>query len=278
MSARLMRDQLHRYTAALLPYALGNGAGLSPLVSAPDKEDAWLRQALRAAERGGREHFLLLGVGDGRLPDALAEALPASVIMTVLELQPERVRAAMREGRLGWWREAGRHRLVADTSPWALLVLLVQAGVVSSDAGMMLHPALKEAEREAFRRWQRVFSGAVLRGGAADTDSDVSTAAAKAAALTVGVITHAEEPRLDDFFASVPSWVHEVLVVWDAPGVPAAADRLSRGCPARVRHHARPLDGDFGAQRNCVLEQCATEWLLTGMSVLLRRHGPPCPH
>lgn len=309
----MTRDLLHAYTAAVLPFRLGE-AGRSPEPQDLQTQAMLagrVRQALRVAERAGRPHFLLLGAGDGLLADALAEALPDGVTMTVVELQPERVRQAMQQGRLGWWQRAGRHRLVADASSWAVLVLLAQAGPDPREATMMLHPQLPDEERESLRRWQRLFAGAHTLfctaghiqahaphtpGHAPEQASEqaseqVSERATERASelesghtpgcesghilrhtadLTLGLIVHPDEPGLEDFFAQVPAWVREVVVVWDAPHVPAvppvlpvpAAAAVSAACAVPVRHSARPLDGDFAAQRNSVLALCNTEWIL----------------
>ncbi|GFM37165.1 hypothetical protein [Desulfovibrio psychrotolerans] len=270
----MIRDLLHAYTAAVLPFRLG-AAVLPAAEPQALQTQAMLagrvRQALRVAERAGRPHFLLLGAGDGLLADALADTLPDGVTMTVVELQPERVRQAMQQGRLGWWQRAGRHRLVADASPWAVLVLLAQAGLDPRAATMMLHPQLPEDERESLRRWQRLFAGAHAvfccadhqLGHAADNESGHTAGhpLSHTASLTLGLIVHPDEPGLEDFFAQVPAWLHEVVVVWDAPQVPAAA-AVSAACAVPVRHSARPLEGDFAAQRNSVLALCNTEWIL----------------
>ncbi|UZP68930.1 glycosyltransferase [Desulfovibrio mangrovi] len=257
-AARLVRDQLHVYSAAVLPFRMGERALPELPENSFDTVQRHLQQALRAAQRTGRSHFLLLGCGDGRLPDAIAAALPDNVTLTVLELHPERVRQAMERGHMGWWREAGRHRLVTDVSSWALLVLLAQAGLTSANTAMMLHPQLSEQEKEACRGWQRLFTGsALLAGGKAEQGAD--------GPLTLGIIAHPQEPNLHEFFAHVPDWVHEVVLVWDADtmeALPVSVRSAAESCAVPVRQVARPLGGDFAAQRNAVLAACSTEWIL----------------
>ncbi|MFV0350180.1 MAG: hypothetical protein ACK5JO_16530 [Halodesulfovibrio sp.] len=262
-AARLVRDQLHRYSAAVLPFRL-DGDHLPTLVRASaDEAERQFSQALKAAQRAGRDHFLLLGAGDGRLPDALAAALPEQVTLTVLEPHPGRVRSAMEEGRMQWWREAGRHRLVTDTSSWALLVLLVQAGMSSANTTMMLHPQLTENERVWCRDWQRLFTG-VKEAANAHGKERKEVGIQPATPLTLGLIAHPDEPNLDGFFAQVPDWLHEVVVVWDAGDVetvPQATRSAVDACAVPVRQMARPLAGNFAAQRNAVLAACSTEWI-----------------
>lgn len=262
--ARLIRDQLHRYSAAMLPFRLGDGA-IPPRAAGLSEPDAagmekHVQQAMRVVRQAGREHLLVLGAGGGYLPDALAAHLPEHVTLTVAELDPERVRQAMDAGRLQWWRAAGRHRLVADTSPWALLVLLAQAGMTPHNTTMVLHPQLAEAERKTFREWQRQFTVAqhvALRHMPSFPElEEVSER------LTLGVIVHPDEPGMEDFFAQIPAWVHEVVVVWDADAVSDSMLARSASCPVSVRHLARPLDGNFAAQRNAVLAECGTDWIL----------------
>ncbi|GFM31812.1 glycosyl transferase family 2 [Desulfovibrio subterraneus] len=276
--ARLVRDQLHRYSAAVLPFRL-DGDHVPPLVHAGTDEAArhvgQLSQALKAAQRAGREHFLLLGAGDGRLSDALVTALPEQVTLTVLEPHPARVRSAMEAGRMQWWRESGRHRLVTDTSSWALLLLLVQAGMTPANTTMMLHPQLTGKERAWCRDWQRLFAGVKETAGWQDSEHDSQQGSQHAgqrkeaglrpdAPLALGLIAHPDEPNLAGFFAQIPDWLHEVVVVWDAAemhAVPQAARVALSACAVPVREFARPLGGNFAAQRNAVLDACSTEWI-----------------
>ena len=260
---RLVRDQLHRYSAAVLPFRLDGDHLPTPVRASADEAARQFSQALKAAQRAGREHFLLLGTGDGRLPDALAVGLPEHVTLTVLEPHPGRVRLAMEEGRMQWWRDSGRHRLVTDTSSWALLMLLVQAGMSSGNTTMMLHPQLTENERVWCRDWQRLFTGVkevVKDHGSKRNEAGVPPVTP----LTLGLIAHPDEPNLAGFFAQVPDWLHEVVVVWDAANmhaVPQSARSAAGACAVTVREFARPLGGNFAAQRNAVLDACSTEWI-----------------
>ena len=67
---------------------------------------------------------------------------------------------------------------------------------------------------------------------------------------------------LEDFFEAARGLASQAVIVWDAAEVPPrarAAERL--GLP--VRHLARPLDGDFAAQRNALLAACPPGWMLS---------------
>lgn len=262
MSADTARELLHAYTAAVLPFQLGAQDAIAPLPHDTIARDKAVAQACRAVARAGRPHFILLGVGDGSLADALAQTLPEDTTMTVVSLAPHQVRHAQSAGRLGWWQKPGRHRLVADTSSWAVLALLAQTGLHAEAATMMLHPVLDAVERNSVRRWQRLFTGSLPLYGAPDGEGAVAAACNSVSGLTVGLIVHDAEPHLEDFFRQVPPWLHEVLVVWDAADVPAQAQQLSAACAVPVRHTARLLCGNFAEQRNAVLAACATERIL----------------
>lgn len=286
---------LAAYTRAVLGFRLGgadDAAGAAPHCApsgqaAPDRagpdqaspDQASITQAvekaLRLAARSGRPHLVLLGTGNGQLPDALADALAsaatanaASPRLTLCDLSPDNVRAALAAGRLTAFTppappEATAPRLLADTSPWALLLLLRATGIAPETATLFPNPFLPPAEAESLQRWRRLFSACapvalppVLRqeGGA---EPDVP--ASPAPSLGVGAILHPQEPDLAAFFAQIPAWVREVAVVWDGapPGFDAAAL-----CPVTVRQTVRPLGGDFAAQRNAMLGLLSTGWCL----------------
>lgn len=282
---------LAAYTRAVLEFRLG-GAGAagqaasgcptpgqtapdqaSPDQASPDQAAVTLavEKALRLAARSGRPHLVLLGSGDGRLPDALANALAsanaASPRLTLCDLSPDRVRAALAAGRLAPFTLPGPDstapRLLVDTSPWALLLLLRAIGIAPETATLFPNPFLPPAEAEALHRWRRLFAACapidlppVPRQGDGETPDAPSPSAPD---LGVGAILHPQEPDLAAFFAQIPAWVREVAVVWDGapPGFDAAAL-----CPVPVRQAVRPLGGDFSAQRNAMLGLLSTGWCL----------------
>lgn len=282
---------LAAYTRAVLEFRLGGADAAPPPKSASDTgatEDSSqppgdaaaisqaVEKALRLAVRSGRPHLVLLGVGDGRLPDALAKALrameagPCSPRLTVCDLAPDRLRAALAAGHL---KDSGQDqpsatapRLLADTSPWALLLLLRAAGIAPETATLFPHPFLPDAEADALRRWRRLFAACVPVELPAAPAALAALAALEDAIrpapchdLGVGAILHPDEPDLAAFLAQIPGWVREVAVVWD--GAPPAFDPAPL-CPVPLRQAVRALGGDFSAQRNAMLELLSTGWTL----------------
>ncbi len=269
---------LAAYTRAVLGFRLGGAKAAgqaapgyptpgqtAPNRATPDQTAVTqaVEKALRLAARSGRPHLVLLGTGDGQLPDALADALAsaaaanvASPRLTLCDLSLDNVRAALAAGRLTAFTpalpDATAPRLLADTSPWALLLLLRATGIAPETATLFPNPFLPPAEAEALHRWRRLFAGC--------TPVELPPVTPPSAPdLGVGAILHPQEPDLAGFFAQIPAWVREVAVVWDGapPGFDAAAL-----CPVPLRQTVRPLGGDFATQRNAMLGLLSTGWCL----------------
>ncbi|NHZ47758.1 hypothetical protein, partial [Nitratidesulfovibrio liaohensis] len=213
-------------------------------------------------------------------------APPAVPRLTLCDLAPERMRAALTCGHLKDFTAPAPLpnvlRLLADTSPWALLLLLRATGITPETATLFPNPFLSDAEAEALHRWRRLFAGCVpvalsealpdaLPDALPEALPDASPvaqqdarekardASAHSPGLGVGAILHPAEPDLPAFFAQVPGWVREMAVVWD--GAPPAFDPVPL-CPVPLRQTVRPLGGDFSAQRNAMLGLLSTEWCL----------------
>jgi len=287
---------LAAYTAMVMGFRLGGTGPEKPVgnvsdLPAPDADV--LRQAadkaVRLALRSGRPHLVLLGTGDGTLPEALAallaaltaagQATPGTVPrLTLCDLAPDRLRAALASGRLKAFAcptsMPNTPRLLADTSPWALLLLLRATGITPETATLFPNPFLPDAEAGALHRWRRLFAGCVpvqlpphlsVDLPPAPTTRHESTVPSIPASSTpapdlgVGAILHPDEPDLPAFFAQVPGWVREMAVIWD--GAPPAFDPVPL-CPVPLRQAVRPLGGDFSAQRNAMLELLTTAWCL----------------
>ena len=244
------------YTRQVLGWRLGDAATAPP----PRREDA--QEARRTAERLARMHAasgraccVLLGAGDGTLARRLDATLPPHSALLVLECDADAARAALPQ-------LPARACLLADASPWALLLLMTGAGLTGEQCtvGWTL-PAARQPCRQALETWRALFTRArrvalpALQGAAqADARADAQ-ADARAMRLSVGCILHRDEPRLHDFFAHIPPWAHDVSVVWDgeAPAAPPP-------CAVPVHAQTRPLAGDFAAQRNAMLAGCAGDW------------------
>lgn len=253
---------LAAHTRAVLEFRLGGATAPEREHTDPSAPDAApVRQAtekaLRLAVRSGRPHLVLLGAGNGLLPDALADALAkmdAPPRLTLCDLAPDTVRAALAAGRMRRFASLSptAPRLLVDTSPWALLLLLRGTGMTPETATLFPNPFLSDAQAGPLHRWRRLFSGCKPL-------KLPSAPAAVPPCLGVGAILHPGEPDLAAFFGQVPGWVREMAVVWD--GAPPGFDPAAL-CPVALRQTVRPLGGDFSAQRNAMLGQLSTEWCL----------------
>jgi hypothetical protein len=263
---------LAAYTRAVLGFRLGS-PDTPPPADAPDAASITqaVEKAVRLALRSGRPHLVLLGTGDGSLPDALANTLAAMgegpdtpPRLTLCDLAPDRVRAALDTGRLKDFtppRPAPTApRLLADTSPWALLLLLRATDIAPETATLFPNPFLPGTEAEALRRWRRLFAAcATVDLPPAREGGDRDVHATPGPDLGVGAILHPDEPDLPAFFAQIPGWVREMAVVWD--GAPPGFDPAAL-CPVPLHQAVRPLGGDFSAQRNAMLELLSAGWCL----------------
>lgn len=229
----------HAYTAQILSWRLGTAAPRAAfLAEDPQQARRTAERILRMSATGHRKQIVLLGAGDGTLAALLQNSLPSEGHLLVLEAE----------------LTAARHlrdtlpdiSLLADTSPWALLLLTVGAGLTPALCTVCRNPG-PGAYSPPLDIWRRLFLGAQLR----------PLPDACPTSISVACILHPDEPGLDTFFAHIPSWLTELAVVWDGRA-PASVPR----CPVPLRQRVRPLGGDFSAQRNAMLELCTGEWCL----------------
>ncbi len=244
-----MNPALALYAGEMLRYRLGDAdQGYATAPCGPGT----LRAALRQAVRTGR--CVLLGLGSGELAARLARELSADVDFTVCETSPEQAR------RLGP-RLGGALPVLADASPLTLVWLLLSVGVLPGTASLVLNPEVACARTRAqLAMLQRLHAAFVPLESVAD--EPVSAAGPpQDPSLSLAAILHPSEPDLEGFFAALPGWARQAVVVWDAQTVPdGAPGETPGGVP--VLHLAHPLDGDFAAQRNRALAACAGDWVL----------------
>jgi len=240
MSLDAVRERFTRYTREVLAWSLGR-----PEPASESPEDA--EQARRTADRAARMHaagkrswLLLLGLGDGTLARMLYGQAPELVI---LETDVELARRVWP----GLEAECGAHApvLLADSSPWALFLLVRAAGLEAENCTLCRNPASSSTE---LLTWQRLFVGSRMEGIAPEAAS---------LPLSVACMLHPDEPDVEEFFGHLPPWLHEVCVLWDGV-IPSATFR----CSAPLRQSCRPLGAHFGEQRNAMLALCRTEWVL----------------
>lgn len=238
------------FTSEILSWRLGDqAAGPVPGADAPSPDPGptavRVQRVLRAA--GKRRHVLLLGLGTGELAAALAAALPPATALTVLT--PDTVAAArLRDaGKLAWVSPDGNRQLLADSSRQALFCLPAMAASLGPQTLVTVNPEPCPPEvRQALVWLRRVLAETV----------PLPASSAAPSPVTLAVLARPDEPALADFFAACAGLAQRAVIAWDARAVPASGrDAASRlGMP--VHHLARPLAGDFAAQRNALLAAC----------------------
>jgi|GEM_PF-992827 len=165
--------------------------------------------------------------------------------------------------------------LLCDTSPWALLLLLHDAGVVPETTLTTFCASQGADERPLLRQLRKLFLMATrlsppsppapvatapvpsALASPALVPSDRTAPPAGVPPLHACAILHPHEPGLDAFFAQLPDWLSGMTVIWDGDSVPVTPD-----CAVPVRHVCRPLDADFAAQRNAMLDAAPHEWVV----------------
>ena len=237
-----VREHFSRYTQEVLAWTLGE-----PRTSSVPPEDR--EQARRTADRAVRVHaaskrpwLLLPGLGDGTLARMLCERLPLGALV-ILETDAELARRVWP----GLEEDCGVQRpvLLADSSIWALFLLVCAAGMDAANCTVCRNPASSSTD---LLKWQRLFQ---------ESRMERLTPQVASPSLSVLCMLHPEEPDLEDFFGHMPSWLHEVCILWDSV-FPSVAFR----CQVPLRQSCRPLGAHFGEQRNAMLALCRTEWCL----------------
>ena len=316
----LPHEMLNAYSAVVLSFGFKGAGGvgqadappadssaippgvLPTILPAPAPADLerMAARAKAAFERSGRKFLVLLGLGSGALAAALAKSLPAGTLC-VCEQDLDLVRALRDHGQLDWWRQGTTVGLATDSSPWALFLLLDRAGVgqcvvqgmgqgmVQGNALILPNPELAPQAKAAHKPLELLLTRS--RPLVLPTSDASGVSGVPAPRLSVAAILAPSEPGLPEFFAQMPDWIAELVLVWDAPPIPAGAApgasapgfaapdgavpgagvpgvgvpsasalKLPGGIP--VRQLARPLGADFSAQRNAMLAACTGDWVL----------------
>lgn len=246
------------YTDEVLAFTLGGRRDDAVTPGMPHDGDVsrFRDRVLRTLAAGGMRHVVLFGLGSGCVARVLALSLPPPVELTVVCLDPALARGAGRIGGLSWIEPEGRARLLCDTSPWAVWLLLWLAGIGARESLAVFSPEpLDSAEKDRLLALKRLFTGTGLVPLPERDSGPVSRPR-----ISFASVLSPEEPGLEDFFAAIPEYVSEAVALWDAPDVPVAA-RAASASPLPVRHLARPLGRDFAAQRNAMLAACQGDWV-----------------
>ncbi len=176
----------------------------------------------------------------------------------ILESQPERARSFLQ----AFSALPSYAHILVDTSPWALFMLTRAMGIEPDKSTIVFCQAPKQ-RCSVLEKWRKLFLASQL-------EHMPSASPNPQPSLSVGAIMHPQEPCLKDFFMHIPSWVHELVIVWDCPEeegtIPSDVFYDSLVCPVPVKHFYRSLQQpqgvDFAAQRNVMLSHCNGDWLL----------------
>lgn len=247
-------ELLAAYTTEVLNFSL-SGPALSPLKKCTEDEAAaFLARAAKLAASSGAEAAVLLGAGYGPLAARLQENCPGLDIL-VCEPLPQRAREALAQG----YFTDPSPLLLTDASLRALW-FLARGFLAEKKFLTFLNPELQGEEAEGARTLQRLLQ---FNLESERRPPEMECPPKNTGALSVCVIAHPTEPDLETFLAHIPAWVAEVALLWDAPALPEAAGALAAQSPTPLHQAARPLQGDFAAQRNHALTLCAAPWALS---------------
>ncbi len=141
-----------------------------------------------------------------------------------------------------------RATLLYDSSPWALFMLTFALGLIPQKCAMQFCQP-PQTRSQCLQTWRKLFLG---------SQWEEIKKPQEQSSLSLHVIVHPEEPHLESFFAHIPEWIHEVLVLWDAK----TPCEKSFSCKANIRHFAHELQSDFSAQRNRLLAQSSGDFVL----------------
>ena len=240
------------YTQEILRYKLSGPPAASALPEPGETETKKnLLQVLKAWKRAQKCFFLLLGLGSGALAQALDTALPQNVRLVVSELDPETVRELENKNKLSWWNPQGRSQILADTSPWAHFHLWLLSGLTPENTFIRINPELG-TKALPYNNLRKIFTAAKP----AATGREPSSPSPR---ISVAAILCPHDPGLSEFFSQIPAYVHETVIVWDAHSVPD--QKFNTQSP--IRPLARPLEDDFAAQRNAMLDAVAPGWIFS---------------
>lgn len=210
------------------------------------------RRIFRLAENSGRKDIILLGCGNGQLASALSTNTHEFQRIVVCETTPQRIREAIAAGMIPPQDSDERFIALADTSIWSLLFFLMDLGCLDGTCTLALNPEIAATEQVSLRKLHKAIRSSKL------FSIPVANTGLKTPRLHVCAILHPEEPMLDDFLAHIPAWIAGCSIVWDGEHLPDAVPC----CQIPLRHKARPLQGDFAAQRNTMLDMCPNGWTL----------------
>lgn len=160
------------YTREVLSFSLGpvspdpaapedRATGQSPYQApyqAPDQASTLAAALVTALIRSGRPHLILLGLGSGRTALALDRLLPEACRLAVCEPDPALARQVLSREDFAPLAGSGRTQVLADTSAWAVLLLLHLHGPDPGSALILENPELPPEAKKALRPLRRLLT------------------------------------------------------------------------------------------------------------------------
>ncbi len=193
----------------------------------------------------GKKCYILLGANVSFTLE-LAKALhatqnPAHIL--VLEPQQKTAQICLKSFEKSEYQ--GRISLLYDTSPWALFMLTLS---LEPEHCALVFCTPPKDRSQCLQHWRKLFLG---------SNKKTPPLCTTLPNISLHCIAHPQEPHLESFFAHIPPWIQEVLVLWDAENF---SKNLS--CPAPLKQFSHPLQGDFSAQRNRLLAKSSARAVL----------------
>ncbi len=215
----------------------------------PAEKDA-LARSIAMAKRKDATCYILLGARMAYAQHVLQELTQtqSDAHILILESDPQKTLHFQKHIVETWGNMPKNMHILVDSSPWALLSLTLALGLKPETCALLFCTPPQERCR-CLNQWRKLFLGSRTAPLSMAQDN---------ASLSVHIIMHPDEPHKEDFFAHIPPWIKEVLVLWDA-----SPDYIppTFTCATSVRHFCRPLQNDFSAQRNTLLTYNKSTWI-----------------
>ncbi|NDV28343.1 glycosyltransferase [Desulfovibrio sp. JC010] len=237
------------YSQQILAYHL-SGQKQEDLTPDAGDSDEQAKKHLRFTQRRNAGTVILFGAGDGKLAEAIAEMKLPDQELLLCDLYPEQVRRLHAENCIDFSKQSNC-TLLTDSSLWAILLLLIQNGYSTEDCHLILNPALEGESKKNHQNLQKLFSGT----------RQIEQPETISGSISAGAILSPDEPELEEFIRNFPDWIDEIVLVWDC-AENDHAPKLSGFHEAEIINIRQPLNADFSAQRNRMLEHCSGDWVI----------------
>lgn len=249
-----MENIFNLYTREVINYNLGPALRAVNSVSYALTSEEVLHHVRRVENllaKSKRDFLVLFGVGNLELAGKLiAKSSEYDARLFLCDLNIERMRTLI--AHKNWEDLPENTSLICDTSPRAIIALLVAAGVSVENSVFYLTPGLPEAETKKLKTCMQLLQRSQA------INADVNEYTIKDKQISILAILHPEEQNLDEFCGQIPSAIKELVIVWDSPN--PIQKQLNAACP--IIQSNRNLTGDFAAQRNHALALCSAPWVL----------------